>query len=381
MFELERIGRYLEKKLHQTQLEVNLTAIADNLRQYRGLLPPGTRVMVMVKAFSYGAGSYEIASLLQYHQVDQLAVAYADEGVELRKAGIRVPIMVLNAEENSFYSLTTYDLQPVLYSFELARSFSAFLHAEGVRSFPVHIKVDTGMHRLGFDPSEVRDLSDLLRQDPAFHVRSVFSHLAAGEDPAEDGFTWQQAERFLAFCSELEKGLGHPFLRHLSNTAAIVRHPGLAFDMVRLGIGLYGVDPALDDRATLREVSTLKTTVAQVRQIRKGETVGYNRRSVVSRDSVIATIRIGYADGFPRSLGNGAGKVWIRGHLAPVIGSVCMDMTMVDVTDLPGVASGDEVILFGKELPITDLALWAGTIPYEIMTGISQRVQRVYFEE
>ena len=381
VFELERIGRYLEKKLHQTQLEINLSAVADNLRQYRSQLPPGTRVMVMVKAFSYGAGSYEIASLLQFHQVDQLAVAYADEGVELRKAGIHLPIMVMNAEENSFYSLTTYDLQPVLYSLELTRSFYRFLHAEGIPSFPVHIKVDTGMHRLGFDPGDVADLVTLLTLDATFHVRSVFSHLAAGEDPAEDGFTWLQAECFLSFCSELEKGLGYPFLRHLSNTAAIVRHPGLSFDMVRLGIGLYGVDPALKDKATLREVSTLKTTVAQVRRIRKGETVGYNRRSIVPRDSVIATIRIGYADGFPRSLGNGAGKVWLRGQLAPVIGSICMDMTMVDVTDVPGVVPGDEVILFGKELPITDLANWAGTIPYEIMTGISQRVQRVYFEE
>jgi alanine racemase len=380
-FELERVGRYLEKKLHQTRLEINLSAIADNLRQYRAQLPAGTRVMAMVKAFSYGAGSYEIASLLQFHQVDQLAVAYADEGVELRKAGIHLPIMVLNAEESSYYSLTTYDLEPVLYSFELTRSFSAFLHAEGIPSFPVHIKVDTGMHRLGFDPGEMGELSAFLAKDPAFRVRSVFSHLAAGEDPAEDAFTWHQAERFLDCCAELEKGLGHPFLRHLSNSAAIVRHPGLAFDMVRLGIGLYGVDPALRDKATLREVSTLKTTVAQVRRIRAGETVGYNRKSTLSRDSVIATIRIGYADGFPRSLGNGAGKVWLKGTLAPVIGSICMDMTMVDVTDIPGVAAGEEVILFGKELPIRDLAEWADTIPYEIMTGISQRVQRIYFEE
>lgn len=380
-FELERFVRYLETKRHQTLLEINLSALAHNLRTYRQQLPAGTRLMVMVKAFSYGAGSYEIASLLQFHQVDWLAVAYADEGVELRKAGIHLPIMVLNAEEGAFYDLVTHDLQPVIFSFDQARAFEAFLRAEGVQRFPVHIKVDTGMHRLGFDPGEAAALSAFLLQAPAFHLRSVFSHLAAGEDAAEDDFTWGQAERFLHFCSRLEQDLGHPFLRHMSNTAAIIRHPGLAFDMVRLGIGLYGVDPTRQGVPGLREVSTLRTTVAQVRRIPAGETVGYNRRSTVSRDSLIATIRIGYADGFPRSLGNGVGKVRIRGKLVPVIGSVCMDMTMVDVTDLPVVSPGDEVILFGKDLPIDQVAEWAGTIPYEIMTGISQRVQRVYFEE
>jgi len=380
-FELERIGRQLEMKRHQTLLEINLSALAHNLRTYRQLLPAGTRIMVMVKAFSYGAGTYEIASLLQFHQVDWLAVAYADEGVELRKAGIHLPIMVLNTEEGAFYDLITHDLQPVIFSFELARAFAAFLRAEGVPRFPIHIKVDTGMHRLGFDPGEAEALSAFLARTPAFHLRSVFSHLAAGEDSMEDAFTWGQAERFLQFCSRLEQGMGHPFLRHMSNTAAILRHPGLAFDMIRLGIGLYGVDPTSQGVPGLREVSTLRTTVAQVRRIRAGDTVGYNRRSRVDRDSVIATIRIGYADGFPRSLGNGGGKVLIRGKLLPVIGSVCMDMTMVDVTDLPGVAPNDEVILFGRDLPIDQVAAWAGTIPYDIMTGISQRVQRVYFEE
>ncbi len=337
--------------------------------------------MVMVKAFSYGAGSYEIASLLQFHRVDWLAVAYADEGVELRKAGIHLPIMVLNAEDGSFYDLVTHDLQPVIFSFDQATAFASFLRAEGVQRFLVHVKVDTGMHRLGFDPEEAAALSAWLAQTPMFHLRSVFSHLAAGEDASEDAFTRAQAERFLDFCSRLEQELGHSFLRHMSNTASIIRHPELAFDMVRLGIGLYGVDPTSQGVPGLREVSTLRSTVAQVRGIRAGETVGYNRRSTVVRDSRIATIRIGYADGFPRSLGNGKGKVRIRGKLAPVIGSVCMDMTMVDVTDIPSVAPGDEVILFGRELPIDRMAEWAGTIPYEIMTGISQRVQRVYFEE
>lgn len=381
IFELERIGRYLEKKIHQTRLEVNLSSIAHNLRKYRERIPTGTRIMVMVKAFSYGAGSYEVASLLQYHKVDYLAVAYADEGVELRKAGISLPIMVMNTEENGFPSLTNYDLQPVLYSFDLAHTFANYLHREGIRSFPVHIKFDTGMHRLGFEPDESAALATFLASSNLFHVLSAFSHLAAGEDPAEDEYTWKQAERFIQACDTMEGILQYDFLRHLSNTAAIFRHPGLSFDMVRLGIGLYGIDPSPGQNKLLREATTLRTTVAQVRRISAGETVGYNRRSTVSRDSVIATIRIGYADGFPRSLGNGAGNVWIRGDLAPVIGSVCMDMTMLDVTDIQGVQAGDEVVIFGQELSILQLSEWADTIPYAIMTGISQRVQRVYFEE
>jgi alanine racemase len=379
-YAFERIAKALEKKVHQTLLEINLASVTHNLRQYQLALKPGTRVMAMVKAFSYGTGAYEIASLLQFHRVDYLTVAYADEGVELRKAGIRLPIMVMNAEAGSFPLLTGYDLQPELYSMEMADDLARFLRSEGVTGFPVHIKLDTGMHRLGFSVDEVPTLALWLKEHGIFHVQSVFSHLVASEDPEEDAFTLQQQTRFLDACSKLRDGLGYDFLRHIANTAAIRRHPHLQLDMVRLGIGLYGIDPGMPGSGQLQEVSRLKSTVAQVRSVAAGESVGYNRKGRLTRDSVVATIRIGYADGYPRSLGNGAGKVWIRGRLYPVVGNVCMDMTMVDVTDGPGIRAGEEVILFGPELSVGLVARWAGTIPYEILTGISQRVQRVYFE-
>jgi alanine racemase len=379
-FAFERIAKALEKKVHQTVLEINLASVMHNLRQYQLALKPDTRVMAMVKAFSYGTGAYEIASLLQFHRVDYLTVAYADEGVELRKAGIRLPIMVMNAEAGSFPLLTGYDLQPELYSMEMAEDLARFLRSEGVTGFPVHIKLDTGMHRLGFSVDEVPALAAWLKEHGIFQVQSVFSHLVASEDPAEDAFTMQQQTRFLDACGRLREGLGYDFLRHIANTAAIRRHPHLQLDMVRLGIGLYGIDPGMPGPGLLQEVARLKSTVAQVRHVAAGESVGYNRKGRLTRDSIVATIRIGYADGYPRSLGNGAGKVWIRGRLYPVVGNVCMDMTMVDITDGPDIRAGEEVILFGPELSVGLLSRWAGTIPYEILTGISQRVQRVYFE-
>jgi alanine racemase len=380
-FEFERIAQLLEQKIHQTVLEINLSSITHNLKQYQRVLSPKTKLMAMVKAFSYGAGSFEIANLLQFHQVDYLAVAYTDEGVDLRKAGIRLPIMVMNAEARSFSALTNYDLQPELFSFEIARNLDLFLQSEGITEFPVHIKFDTGMHRLGFAPEETAALGKFLTETKSFRVQTVFSHLVASEDPAEDEFTREQAGLFLSSCHTLQEVLGYGFIRHLANTSAILRHPDLQLDMVRLGIGLYGVDPSFSIASNLKEVSCLKTTVAQVRQVAAGQTVGYNRKGRLIRDSLIATIRIGYADGYPRHLGNGRGKVLIRGIFFPVIGSVCMDMTMVDITGHPEIIADEEVIVFGQELSVSKLAEWAGTIPYEILTGISQRVQRVYFEE
>jgi alanine racemase len=376
-FAFERIDRLFENQWHQTVLQVDLSAIADNLTAYRSMLNRGTRIMVMVKAFSYGSGSYEIANLLQFHKVDHLAVAYADEGVELRRAGIHLPIMVMNPEEATFASLVDHDLQPEIFSFGMLGLFSRYLQKEGVSEFPVHLKIDTGMHRLGFLPDEI---DELLRIWPSsMHVVSVFTHLVGSEDPGEDAFTRQQAETFREVCERLEKGLGHGFLRHLSNTAAISRHRDLQMDMVRLGIGLYGVNTTGTSLIPLREAAVLTTTVAQVKLVKAGETVGYNRKGKLLRDSRVATLRIGYADGYPMSLSNGRGKVMIRNRLFPVIGNVCMDMTMVDVTDMPGIQEGEEVIVFGKGLDLKDLASWAGTIPYEIMTGISQRVKRVYY--
>ena len=380
-FEFERIAQLLGLKTHQTVLEINLTAIAHNLASYRRMLGHDTRLMVMVKAFSYGAGAYEVANLLQFHQADWLAVAYADEGVELRKAGIRLPIMVMNPEPETFPLLADHDLQPELYSFGIASAFEGYLKSQGIRDFPVHIKLDTGMHRLGFLPDEVDALGSYLSSTGTFRVQTVFSHLVSSEDASEDGFTMEQAAYFEQACKQLEVALGHGFIRHLANTAAIGRHPALRFDMVRLGIGLYGVDPAANPLLALKEASTLSTTVAQVKAVPAGQTVGYGRKGKLNRDSLIATIRIGYADGYPRSLGNGAGKVWIREGLFPVVGNVCMDMTMVDITGREDIREGDIAVVFGKEISVSALARWAGTIPYEIMTGISQRVQRVYIEE
>lgn len=380
VFELEQIDRLLAQKVHQTVMEINLTAVVHNLKQYQQLLQPSTKLMVMVKAFSYGSGSYEIANVLQYHKVDCLAVAYADEGVELRKAGINLPIMVMNADESTFEVLVQYNLEPDLYAPGILRAFAAYLKKQGIQQFPVHIELETGMNRLGFSEAQLPELIEVLRT-PLFKVQSVFSHLAASEDPQHDGYTQQQGELYMRMAQQLQAILPYRFLMHISNTAGMVRHPQWQLDMVRLGIGLYGIDSSGGHTLDLREVSTLRSTIAQIKELKEGETVSYGRRGVLSRDARIATVRIGYADGYPRSLGNGAGKMWVNGHLAPVIGTVCMDMTMIDITGIPHIEEGDEVIVFGSELPAKQVAHWANTIPYELLAGVSQRVKRVYFEE
>jgi alanine racemase len=380
VFELEQIDRLLEQKVHQTMMEIDLTAMVHNLKQFQQLLQPDTKLMVMVKAFSYGSGSYEIANVLQYHKVDYLAVAYADEGVELRKAGINLPIMVMNPDESTFDVLVQYNLEPDLYAPGILQSFSAFLKKQGIQQFPVHIELETGMNRLGFSVAQLPVLMATLGT-PVFKVQSVFSHLAASEDPQHDAFTQQQGNSYLQMVEQLQAVLPYRFIRHISNTAGISRHPLWQLDMVRLGIGLYGTDSSDLHKLDLREVSTLKSTIAQIKELKEGETVSYGRRGVINRDARIATVRIGYADGYPRSLGNGAGKMWVNGLLAPVIGTVCMDMTMIDITGIPQVQEGDEVIVFGSVLPVKQVAHWAKTIPYELLAGISQRVKRVYFEE
>ena len=380
-FEFERIATLFEKKLHQTVLEIDLNALAHNLKEYQKLLQPTTKVMAMVKAFSYGSGGAEIASVLQYHNVDYLGVAYADEGMELVKAGVHLPIMVMNAEESSFQSIVDYNLQPVIYSFDLLHSFEKYLEEQGVKAYPVHIEVETGMNRLGFASGEVDEMARQVASSSLLQVQSVFSHLAASEDPSQDEFTRQQAERFQQAIQTIEQHLRYSFLKHISNSAGIVRHPRLQMDMVRLGIGLYGIEVDSDNALELIPVATLRSTIAQLKQVKNGESVSYNRRGVVKRDSVIATVRIGYADGYTRQFGNGVGKMLVNGKLAPVIGTVCMDMTMIDVTDFQDVSEGDDVIVFGKQLPVQDVAKWINTIPYEVMTSISQRVKRIYFHE
>jgi alanine racemase len=381
VFEFERVAALFERKVHQTVLEINLNALAHNLKEYQKLLQPETGLMAMVKAFSYGSGGAEIASVLQYHNVQYLGVAYADEGVDLVKAGIRIPIMVMNAEETSFQAILEYNLQPVIYSFEQLYHFNDYLNAQGIKQHPVHIEVETGMNRLGFKAGEILKLGNYLNQSGAFSVQTVFSHLAASEDPAQDAFTIEQASIFQKATIELEQITGHSFLKHLSNSAAILRHPQLRMDLVRLGIGLYGIETVKDRNIDLQAVATLRSTIAQIKRIGKGESVSYNRRWIAQRESTIATIRIGYADGYSRQFSNGVGQMLAGGRLAPVIGSVCMDMTMIDISGIEGLKEGDDVVVFGEGLPVQQLADWISTIPYEILTSVSQRVKRVYFHE
>ncbi|WP_423737194.1 bifunctional UDP-N-acetylmuramoyl-tripeptide:D-alanyl-D-alanine ligase/alanine racemase [Chitinophaga caseinilytica] len=381
VFQFERIGKLLEQKAHQTILEINLTALAHNVKAYQSILKPGTRLMAMVKAFAYGSGSFEIANLLQFHGIDYLAVAYADEGVELRRAGITLPIMVMNPEPSSFDAILQWNLEPELYSMHLLELFEESVRYANKSNYPVHIKLDTGMHRLGFEQQDIPALALRLNAEGLFRVQSIFSHFAASEDPKKDDFTNMQFDRFQKMSHSLQQQLGYPVIRHIANSAAIHRLPQMQLDMVRLGIGMYGVDSAHDFQDKLRNVSTLKSTVAQVKRIPKGDTVGYGATWQAKATSLIATVRIGYADGYMRALGNGNGKMLIRGKLAPVAGVIAMDMLMLDVTGIPDVAEGDEVIVFGEGLPVENVAKWAGTIPYEILTGISQRVKRVYFQE
>ena len=387
IFEFEQIVKLLEQKAHQTVLEINLNAIAHNLKEYQKILKPSTKIMAMVKAFAYGSGGAEIAGILQYHKTDYLGVAYADEGVELRKAGCTLPVMVMNPEENAFEVIVEYQLEPEIYSFEMLEAFDNFLQQQGLEEYPVHIEIETGMNRLGFSTMDMEKLARSILSTSSIKIASVFSHLASSEDPDDDEFTLQQFSRFQEATRILKEKTGHDFLCHIANSAATVRLPQLQLDMVRIGIGLYGVDSAHSSRLKLQPVATLKSTISQIKMLKSGESVGYNRKGIVNRDSVIATVRIGYADGYPRRLGNGAGKVWIHrsneqeGKLVPLIGSVCMDMIMIDITDMPGIEEGDEVIIFGHQLSLEILSEWAGTIPYEMMTGISQRVKRVYYQE
>jgi len=381
VFGFERISQGLEEKVHQTVLEINLSAIAHNLREYQKKLQPATRIMAMVKALGYGSGATEVARMLQFHRVDYLAVAYADEGVVLRAAGISLPIMVMNMEESGFDTMLEHQLEPEIHSLNGFRGWQKYLLRQGVRHYPVHIKLNTGMNRLGFDAADIPLLCQWLQEDNTMLVRSVFSHLAASESADLDGFTREQAERFEKMGVALQQALGYSFIRHISNSAAVFRHQRLQYDMIRIGIGLYGINVANDSEVALEPAAALRCTIAQLRDVAAGESVGYNRAAVLERNSRIATIRIGYADGFPRRLGNGIGKVWLRGQLAPVVGQVCMDMTMVDVTGIAGVEEGDVVEIFGPHLPVEQVAGWAGTIVYEIMTGIGQRVKRVYVEE
>ena len=379
-FGFDRITEQLELKVHETILEVNLNAVVNNLNFYRSFLKPETKLVCMVKADAYGAGAVEVAKTLQDHRVDYLAVAVADEGVTLRRNGITQNIMIMNPEMTAFKTMFDYDLEPEVYSFRL---MDALIHAaekQGITGWPVHIKLDTGMHRLGFDPE--RDIDEVIRRlkgQNAIIPRSVFSHFVGSDSDDFDNFSTMQFQKFDVASKKLQGAFSHKILRHMDNSAAIEHFPERQMDMCRLGLGLYGVDPR--DNRMLSTVSTLKTTILQLRHVPKEETVGYSRKGVLTRDSIIAAIPIGYADGLNRHLGRGACYCLVNGQKAPYVGNICMDVTMIDVTDIPDVHEGDMVEIFGEHLPVTVLSDVLQTIPYEVMTSVSNRVKKVYFQD
>ncbi|MEM7102462.1 MAG: bifunctional UDP-N-acetylmuramoyl-tripeptide:D-alanyl-D-alanine ligase/alanine racemase [Bacteroidota bacterium] len=382
IFHFEDIASRLEMKAHKTVLEVDLNALSHNFQIYQRYIIPWTKIMVMVKASAYGSGGHEVARLLEFMKADYLAVAYADEGVDLRKAGIKLPIMVLNPEEASLETMIRHDLEPEIYSFDLLQAFADQLEKQMVNDpYPIHIKLETGMHRLGFEPNEIKALAEMLNGLSLIKVASVFSHLAASDIADHDAFTQQQIDLFGDLSAKLSSTLGYTPIKHILNSGGIVRFPNQQMDMVRLGIGLYGIDSSGTIQDDLLPVTTLKATLSQIKTVEKGESIGYNRAGRATDTLRIGTISIGYGDGFPRRLSNGIGRVLVRGQKVPVVGNVCMDMTMIDLSGVPDAREGDEVVIFGKDLPIQELADALGTIPYEVLTGISGRVKRVFFQE
>ncbi len=377
-FHFEKISELLEKKAHETILEVNLDAIVHNFNWYRAKLKPETKMACMVKAFGYGAGSYELAKTLQEHRCDYLAVAVADEGAELRKEGISIPIIVMNPEFNSFNMLFEHQLEPEIYSFRLLDAIIHETERRGITFYPIHIKFDTGMHRLGFQPEDVTAICERLKSQSGVVARSVFSHLVGSDSPVFDEFTHKQLDTFIETATAFEKEIEYPVIKHILNSAGIERFTGYQLDMVRLGIGLYGVSAS--GEKGLRNVSTLRTTILQIQTIKAGDSIGYSRRSFVNRDSRIGIIPIGYADGLDRHLSNGVGEVFVNEQRCRIIGNICMDTCMIDLTDITA-DEGDSVMLFGENLPVNEMADRLNTIPYEVLTSISPRVKRVYYRE
>jgi alanine racemase len=367
----------LRHQCHETVLEINLDAIRHNLDFLRSNLSSKTSIIAMVKAAAYGSSSFEIAHFLQQWGVDYLGVAYVDEGVTLRKSGIKLPIMVMNPSPNYFDRLLAHQLEPVIYSIPVLKAWKQFIHHQPC-PVHIHIKLDTGMHRLGFMEHEVAEMIRIIQDMPQVKVKSVLSHLSAPGNQRQDAYTHAQASLFKQLATYMENQLGTRLLKHLLNTAGQLYHPAYEFDMVRLGIGLHGFSKNVQQH--LQIASTLKTTISQIKEVPEGATIGYERKGIATKPTKIAVLAIGYADGFRRVLSNGRGKVWINGQLAPVIGNVCMDMTMVDITGIAA-QEGDEVIIFGKEHPTTEVALAAGTIVYEVLTNVSERIKRVYYKE
>lgn len=380
-FEFEQISMELQEKAHETVLEVNFNHLVNNFNHYRSKIKPETKIMVMVKAFGYGSGNYEVSNILQFHHADYLTVAFADEGVELRRAGINLPIMVMSPEVNSYDSIVKNNLEPEVFSFRNLQFIEDALYAlDATEPLNVHIKLDTGMHRLGFAKSEIPELISRIKRNPMLHVRSVFSHLATADDPSQDDFTMSQIRLFDEGSSMIVNAFPYKVLRHILNTAGITRFTKYQFDMVRLGIGLYGVPTCEADKGALETVVSLKTTINQIKNVPAGDSIGYNRHGHADHDMRIGIVPIGYADGLSRLLGNGNGKFWVNGQQVPVIGDICMDMCMLNL-DGTDAKEGDTVVIFDAEHSINDIAKACQTIPYEIMTSISQRVKRVYYQE
>ncbi|MFY0591844.1 bifunctional UDP-N-acetylmuramoyl-tripeptide:D-alanyl-D-alanine ligase/alanine racemase [Roseivirga sp.] len=378
-FELERVSKIIAEKGHKTVLEVNLDAITHNLSFYRSLLKPDTKVMVVVKALAYGSGGAEVSKVLEYHNVDYLAVAYADEGVTLRKNGITLPIMVMNASEDDPFNLMHFNLEPEIFSLEQLKSFSE-VYAMAGKKLSAHLILNTGMNRLGFNPDDLEMLMSFLASDDTVTVKSVFTHLAASEDPNEESFTKEQVNLFRKGAERLEAILPYKTIRHILNSGGIVRHNAFQEDMVRLGIGLHGIEVSQLNADRLQNSAVLKTVVSQIRMITPGETIGYGRKGVAEKEMKIATIAIGYADGYLRTFGNGKAYVTINGKMAKTVGNICMDMSMIDITGIEAKV-GDEVIVFGDNPTVSQLAEWANTIPYEILTNVNSRVKRVFYTE
>ena len=376
-FRFEYIAGFLQKQSHSTVLEVDLDAMVHNLNYFRSLLPERTKMAVMVKAFAYGSGAGEIASLLQYQGVNYLMVAFADEGVVLRAAGIHIPIGVMNPEPEAFDNMIEFNLEPEIYSLELLEGFDRALVKHGIEQYPVHLKLNTGMNRSGLDPEELPALLKFFGVKRRVMLRSVFSHLAGSDEAVHDDYTLLQINRFREMTEEIQKHFEYPIIRHILNSAGIERFGQYAFDMVRLGIGLHGISAV---GAPLKPVSSFKTYIAVIRQVKAEQTVGYGRKGVLLRDSRIAVIPVGYADGLDRHLSRGVGEVMVRGKRAPIVGNICMDACMIDITDTDAQV-GDEVEIFGKHIPVTELSDKLGTIPYEVLTSVSQRVKRIYFKE
>ena len=379
IFGIEKIKKLLELQKHDTTLEINLNAIIHNINVHKSQLKPNTKVCAMVKAYSYGLGGYEIAEFLQHHHIDYLGVAYADEGIDLRKNGITTPILVMNPEQNSYESIIDYHLEPEIYNFRILELFGNILNFKGLENYPIHIKIETGMHRLGFKENEIDELIEKIKQY-RFKVASIFSHLSSADNPKEEAYTLKQFETFERISQKIIEKLGYQPIRHILNSAGIANYNDYQYDMVRIGIGMLGFSPNEKIQQELQNVVNFKTLISQVSEIKKGESIGYNRNFIAKKDTQIATIPVGYADGVPRLMGNEKGFLWIKNKKIPIVGNICMDMLMLNLEDLPA-KEGDEVILFNSIPKLKNFAEYSQTIVYEVLTSISRRVKRIYIKD